>query len=290
MGNKTPAHVRPQAAIAEICLTYLNSPQIRALRHSTKEPWFRSSAKDTPFLEYCSVYWGVHAKNELSDYAKSLALELLQEYDDHVSGLWLMDKIGDLDSECYSTIPRFNGLHCASFFGIDEVVAALIETQCYGTNRGYFWGASPLTWAARNGHEEVVKILLGREEVDPDEPDDYGQTPLSYAAAKGNEEVVNILLQWEGVNCDKPDNRGRTPLSYAAQNGRLGVVKILLGQEKISPDRLDNDGQTPLSYAARGGQEEVMKMLLGQEEVNPDRPDNCGRTPLSYAAEGYFRG
>jgi len=33
---------------------------------------------DKPFLEYCSVYWGVHAKRELSDSARSLALQLFQ--------------------------------------------------------------------------------------------------------------------------------------------------------------------------------------------------------------------
>ena len=29
-----------------------------------------------------------------------------------------------------------------------------------------------------NGHEGVVKLLLGREDVNPDRPDNYGQTPL----------------------------------------------------------------------------------------------------------------
>ena len=49
---------RPHAAMAEICLTYLNSRQIRAISNAPFEDEWR-----TPFLEYCSVYWGVHKGN-----------------------------------------------------------------------------------------------------------------------------------------------------------------------------------------------------------------------------------
>jgi len=62
-----------------------------------------------------------------------------------------------------------------------------------------------------NGHEGVVKIQLGREEINSDRRDNYGQTPLSYAASNGREGVVKILLEREEGNADKPDIDGRTP-------------------------------------------------------------------------------
>jgi len=65
---------RPHSIITEICLTYLNSQQVKAV---SADPF--SSIHDTPFLEYCSVCWGVHAKRELSDCARSLALNLFLE-------------------------------------------------------------------------------------------------------------------------------------------------------------------------------------------------------------------
>ena len=74
-----------------------------------------------------------------------------------------------------------------------------------------------------------------------------GGRPLAWAARNGHEDVVKILLGWEDVNPDKLDNDGRTPLSFAAQNGQEGVVKILLGQEEVNPDKPDDDGRTPLS-------------------------------------------
>ena len=287
----------PHSTIAEICLTYLNSQHIKAL--STQSSAYlrefdlgEHSSELHPFLWYCSLYWGVHAKRELSDYGRSLALELLQEYDDHISAIYLIWDIRHPNIQVNSTSFLFSGLHCASFFGIVEVATALIEIQGYGTNERYCLGDSPLAWAARNGHEEVVKMLLGREEVDPDEPNNYGQTPLFYAAEMGNEEVVKLLLGREEVNPDCADNGGRAPLSYAAQKIRGGAVRMLLGRQEVNPDLPDNWGRTPLSYAAAGrvGRDiqehtEVMKMLLGRAEVNPEKPDTGGRTPLSYATQ-----
>jgi len=270
---------RPHSVMAEICLTYLNSQQVKAL---STDP--SPGTQNTPFLEYCSVYWGAHAKKELSDDARSLALELLKgDYGPILTRL-LLTQVKYLYVKYIKTCSPFSGLHCASFFGIVELVAGLIEMGCYDLNEPDFAGRAPLVWAAHNGHEEVVKILLGREEVNPDKPDIEGQTPLTYAAWYGHEGVVEILLRREEVNPDKPGNYGRTPLSYAASHGHEELVKILLGREEVDPNRPNNDGRTPLSYAASNGHEGVVKILLERQEVNPDKPDYYNQTPLSDAA------
>jgi len=305
---------RPHSAMAEICLTYLNSEQVRAISAGSSP-----NIRDTPFLKYCSAYWGVHAKKELSARAKSLALELLRGYDGHISARLLLEQEDYLDRDDPCPSFQFSGLHCASFFGIVDVVAALTQMECYDINERDFLGYTPLVWAARNGHGEVVsallgqeaanpekpdncgrtpflhaaqyghegvvKILLGRGEIDPDKPDNYAQTPFSYAAWGGHEGVVKTLLDQAGVHPDKPNNYGKTPLSYAAWDGREEVVKILLGRDEVNPDRPDRYSVTPLSYAAWRGHKGVVKMLLGRKEVNPDKPDNRGQTPLSYASQ-----
>jgi len=48
-------------------------------------------------------------------------------------------------------------------------------------------------WAVVNGHEGVVKLLLEQGGVDPNRLDKYGSTPLSYAAKRGHAEVVKLL-------------------------------------------------------------------------------------------------
>jgi len=268
---------RPHSAMAEVCLTYLNSEQVKAISPDLPPDMF-----DTPFLEYCSVYWGVHAKKELSDYGKSLALQLLQEYDSHISAKSLLEQ-----AVCFTDISFrsfFSGLHCASFFGIVEVVAAIIEMGCHDINGEDLGGSTPLARAAQNGQEEVVKLLLEQEEINPDKPDIEDKTPLLIGAMYGHEEVVKILLGQDGVNPDQPEIDGGTPLSFSAWSGHEGVVKILLGRDEVDPDKPDHFGRTPLWHAAWDGHEKVVEILLGRKEVNPDKPDGGGQTPLSIAA------
>ena len=271
---------RPHSTMAEICLTYLNSQHVKAIS-SHPHP----AVMVTDFLEYCSLHWGAHAKRELSDYAKSLALALFREYDDHISPKLLLVKHRylEFDSfERYMVFP-FSGLDCASFFGISDLVTALIEMEYYDINEGWFQGYTPLIWAAKYGHEEVVRILLGHEGVCPDEPNEFGNTPLSWAALNGHEGVVRLFLDCEEVDPNTPDNEGGTPLLYAALWGYDRVAKILLDREEVDPDKPDSYGRTPLSRAAERGHDRVVKILLGRDEVDPHKPDDAGLTPAAYA-------
>ena len=274
------------SAIAETCLSYLNSHQVKSFSTNPSPDLL-----DTPFLEYSSLYWGVHAKKDFSDRAKLLALKLFDDYSNHISAKILTKAhrmywyAVDSDKICL-----FSGLHCASFFGILEIVAYFVEIEGCDINQMDFTGNTPLHWAALNGHEGAVKILLGRDGIDPDKPDNSGRIPLHHAARRGYEEVVKIFLERDGVNPDKPDSDDRTPLWGAAQNGHEGVVKILLEQDGVNPDHPDKYSQTPLCSAARNGHEGVVEMLLERGGVNPDKPSISGRTPLLDAIEGGYEG
>ena len=39
-------------------------------------------------------------------------------------------------------------------------------------------GLTPLSWAAKGGHEEVVRMLLERDDLDLNAADGRGRTPL----------------------------------------------------------------------------------------------------------------
>ena len=214
----------PYSTMADVCLTYLNCRQVKAIPLDDDPDLY-----DMPFLEYSSRYWGVHAKRELSSLSISFALQPLQEYDGHISTqhLFKLDECWELEG--IVTWYPFSGLHCASFFGIVDIVVALLEIGCCDTNGEDFMRYTPLACAAQKGHEEVVKILLSREEVNPDQSDSASdRTPLSLAAGEGHEASVKILLGREEVNPNKRDNSGQTPLSYAASNRKGEAVKILI--------------------------------------------------------------
>ena len=270
-----------QATMAEICLSYLNSQQVRALPTSPAP-----HLQGTHFLEYCSVYWGVHARRDLSNCAKRLSLELFSDYTYHISIKTLLKAPG---LEIYSRTTDFNkphvfsSLHCASLFGIVEVITDLIEVKGCDVNQRDCLSATPLGWAAFNGHKRVVKILLKRGDICPNGVNGAGQTPLYHAALRGHAGVVKMLLERGDVDPNKPDISGITPLFCAAWNGHEGVAKVLLERNEVNPDRPDNKGRTPLWAATHNGHAEVAKMLVQRSEVNTDEPDSHGRTPLRQA-------
>jgi len=259
------------STIAETCLSYLNSQQVKALSNSPSP-----DLQSTPFLKYSSLYWGMHAKRELSDCVKLLALKLFDDFQNHLSIGILLE--AQESHSYFSGFERnepylFSGLHCASLFGIDEIVAGLVEAEDYDVNQKDSSGNTPLVWAASNGHEGVVKILLGRDGVNPDEPGLLDQTPLICAFEKEHEGVMKILLGRDDVNPNKPGFLGQTLLYRAAVNGDEGVVKILLGRDDVNPDQPDWFNQTPLSCAAENGHEGVVKMLLGRRDVSTNEQD-----------------
>ncbi|OCK88814.1 uncharacterized protein K441DRAFT_586923, partial [Cenococcum geophilum 1.58] len=120
----------------------------------------------------------------------------------------------------------------------------------------------PLLWAAENGDDAVVGMLLAKDDVDLKIKDYSGQTPLSWAAENGHEAVVKLLLEAGKVDVDSKDNNDQTPLSLAARNGHEAVVKLLLETGKVDADSKDSKyGQTSLSWAAQKGHEAVVKLL-----------------------------
>jgi len=261
----------------------LLSSRTASLQYSSPYP-------SPPFLEYASLYWGMHAKRDLSDGAKQLALRLFDNYSSHISAKILLraEKWRFIHNN-YDNTSLFSGLHCASFFGIVEIVALLVDVEGCDINQVDCTGSTPLLWAALNGQEEVVEVLLGRGDIDPDRAGGSGETPLWCAAKNGHEGVVKLLLGREDVNPDNESRSKETPLWCAAKNGHEGVVNMLL-RRKINPDKPNEYGETPLWWASLNGHVEVVKMLLERGDVNPDRPGSGGRAPLSCAAENGHMG
>ncbi|KAF7507147.1 hypothetical protein GJ744_010829 [Endocarpon pusillum] len=137
--------------------------------------------------------------------------------------------------------------------------------------------------AARDGHLEVVKLLLDRADVNVSSNE--GWTPMHLAARDGHLEVVKLLLDRADVNVSS--NEGWTPMHLAAQNGHLEVIKLLLNQGadvKVS----NNEGCTPLYWAAYNGNLEVIKLLLDRGADATVLNDNEHMSLHSVAPEESF--
>ena len=164
-----------------------------------------------------------------------------------------------------------------------------------GVNVGQISEYGVLLGAAKNGHSEVVKLLLAVPGIDVNKEgrvwyisdDDRDSIPLERAAENGHAEVVKLLLAAPGIDVNK-----HYPLEKAAENGHAEVVKLLLAAPGI-----DVNLGGLLAEAAKNGHAEVVKLLLAAPGIDVNKEcedwynseDDCeddhGSTPLERAAE-----
>ena len=86
---------------------------------------------------------------------------------------------------------------------------------------------TPLVLAARNGHADVVKVLLTAG-ADARSATSTGTTPLMLAAASGNVDAVKALLAAGSDVEAKESSMQQTPLMFAAAFSRVEVMKALI--------------------------------------------------------------
>ena len=260
----------PQSMMAEICLTYLNSPSIREPQPDTDR-----ALATSPFLEYATRFWGTHAARKVTEQVKSRALLLLNGYENHVSATVFWRK--KLHKWYFNgDIHGISGLHCIAFWGIAEIAIAMLKAKKWDVNGRDSRGDTPLMWAIRYGHYKVVELLLEQADIRLDMVIRDGRTVFSFVAESGNEPAMRLLLERKDANPDWSDNNGQTPLSYAALRGSEGVVKLLLGCADVRPNSLDMGGRSPLSHAAARGHRGVVKLLIESRDIDPNSYDSDG--------------
>jgi ankyrin repeat protein len=212
---------------------------------------------------------------------RNRVLEFLNS-DSNISGssqAMLVNEGYDQSPNYSQDVPRqMTSIHLAAYFGLSDIVGILLRNG-HDPNTGDSYKRTPLSWAAENGHKEVVCLLLEMAGVDPDAKAESGRTPLSWAAWQGHAAVVTMLLEKHSVDPNSKDWRTRqTPLSLAALRGHGMVVWLLLGDERVEPDSRSESGQTPLSYAAENGHETVVLLLLANDRIDPDSRSIFGRS------------
>jgi ankyrin repeat protein len=284
--ERTQIHWFPDAEseITTTCVTYLSFEVFKSGLCKT-DAAFEARLDTSPLYNYSAHYWGQHARK-----GTTLAKEVITFLQSHeaveaCSQAMLAEKTGPRDPAYSQLVPRrMTGLHLAAYAGIETALKALLDKKVKTDARNDY-GRTPLSYAAAEGHEAVIQLLLATGNVDADAKDEDGRTPLSYAAADGHEAVVQLLLATGKIDADAKDEDGRTPLLYAAADGHEAVVQLLLATGKVDADAKDEDGRTPLSYAAADGHEAVVQLLLATGKVDADSKNiTNGWTPLLYAA------
>jgi ankyrin repeat protein len=268
-----------QNDIAATCVTYLSFDAFEAGFCPTDEK-FEERLRLNVFYDYAARNWGHHARAASTE-VEQLILNLL-ENEAKVSGSsQAMMASGSYFNYGQRAPKQMTGIHLAAYFGLREAMIGLLKNGHHPDSKDTY-GRTPLLWAAANGHEAVVKLLVEKGAELECKDKNYGQTPLSWAAANGHEAVVKLLVE-KGAELECKDKYGRTPLSWVAANGHEAVVKLLV-EKGAELECKDNYGQTPLSLAAANGHEAVVKLLVEKGAELECKDKIYGRTPLLWAA------
>ena len=119
-------------------------------------------------------------------------------------------------------------------------------------------GASPLHFAAANGHANVIEVLL-RAGVSRDTRTKVDRTPLHVAAQEGHLDIVNLLIS-NGADVDAKDLLRMTPLHWAVERGYFDCVEALLSQG-ADADLTNKFDKTPIDIALDSAQTEMVNLL-----------------------------
>ena len=177
---------------------------------------------------------------------------------------YLKDLVEDQNTE--QDIPGTSSIHIAASEGdittLESVMSALDE---FNINIQDGLGQTPLMIACKNGHKEVVKLLLSSPNLDinMEDDEDLSKTALLIACYNGYEAIVEMLLSHEYIQVNKAGGFSRfliqTPLEMACNKGHQGVVRLLLARDDI-------DTYTALMTCCESGNLEYLRILLDHEE------------------------
>lgn len=160
--------------------------------------------------------------------------------------------------------------------------------------------------AARNGHADVIQLLIENGADVNYQTENYGTSALYAAAENGHLASINILM---ANNADLRPTRigGRTPLYIAIHNGHFVVAQEIINALKQPSEKstLTQEDLTDIKRAlkdakaakvlhkatidlielAKQGCTDVISALGVAALADLDRIDEQGKTPLHWAAE-----
>ena len=164
-----------------------------------------------------------------------------------------------------------------------EVLEFLLARGADG-NTGDRNGASPLHWATMAGHASMVKLLLDHG-ADPSARDANGDTPLNLAASQGFRETVDLLLDRE-AQMDTSAGKALVLLQAAARQGLARLFRAVVEKEGQSLFADAETNRWTMQDTVSGGSVDILEVLLARNVHLAGPADIYGWTPIHYAASG----
>ncbi|KAI1389580.1 uncharacterized protein F4822DRAFT_205399 [Hypoxylon trugodes] len=142
----------------------------------------------------------------------------------------------------------------------------------------------PLHLAAEIGAEDMVRLFIEGNECSIDAIGKWRMTALHRAAWQGHNGIVKFLLG-KGAKHDLRDVDGWTPLMAATREGHLTSMKELLISKGYEQANIRDDaGKTPFLVSVEDGELDSVCVFLNMSDKNKRDPDVYQRL-LSYEAQ-----
>jgi ankyrin repeat protein len=294
--------LRPQEShhiLAKSCIQYLLLAEFETFPLDENGP-LSQYVNDHIFLDYSAKHWAAHLREshvDTQDAFTEPALRLCEMSSKRCLKrclTWFRIYWTSTNTD----FPQgFTTGMIVSYFGLSAVVAHLLKADRIDPNaEDITYQRSALSWAAGNGYDDVVRLLIKHNAISTrildlrfsrrtnfNSVDKYGRTPLTYAVWGGNLAVVKLLLQ-AGAKADLEDKSGGTPLDYAFCNGRKDMLESLIMKGFRFPSEKGIREKLLLS-AAGMGDTALVELLLKSDGVNIETRDTIQRTPLLCAVQ-----
>ncbi|KAF8388939.1 hypothetical protein HHK36_025622 [Tetracentron sinense] len=194
-------------------------------------------------------------------------------------------------------------LHLAAKFGHLELASEIVKLSPAMVSKENERMETPLHEACREGHVDIVKLLMEDEpwvdivkEILKARPDFMGKrdlqecSPLHLACKKGHLEITRELLRLDPDLSSLQDNDGRTPLHWAAMKGHVCILDEILSTSLESVEMLTKQGETVLHLAVKNNRYNAIKYLVETLNITEliNMPDKNGNTILHLATAGKF--
>ncbi|KAH6970509.1 ankyrin repeat-containing domain protein [Ilyonectria sp. MPI-CAGE-AT-0026] len=278
----------PESVITTTCVTYLSFIVFETGFCKTDHK-LEERLRSNPFYDYAAHNWGHHAPKDKTPSQVISFLKSKAKVEASSQALMAAKRSSSHSHYSQEAPRKMTGLHLAGCFGVTKAADTLLRLG-HSPDLKDTHSRTPLWYAAQNGHEAVVTLLVAAgADVNAADAAGYGgRTALEAAAEGGHLEIVGKLLAaGADVNAAAGDY-GQTALQAAAEGGHLEIVeKLLAAGADVNAAAAGDYGRTALQAAAEGGHLEIVeKLLAAGADVNGAATRSGGRTALQAAARG----
>ncbi|KAL8870000.1 MAG: hypothetical protein Q9174_003850 [Haloplaca sp. 1 TL-2023] len=298
--------------IAEDCISYLTATRVgnhEPLGHTTDLAYPRISTQN-PLVQYASNFWTYHT-HKAGEHHERLFSIMVKFFCSHAlkAYLHISEKAYSYEAAYFHGFPdnlwcfhsmKPNPLGQAVERGFFRLAQHLLQEGA-DVKSIESSGYSAFSFAAKNGHAKVLKMLLDADAStecspsasEPVTPSTYPKEyALNRAAAKGHADVVSILLDYGAAPNQKSKRwaRYRYPLIKACIHGHIPVARVLLSKGASVNAGADENINTALHAACCATAKmssdvaEALLELLLSHGADLEAGKNGHGTPLATAS------